>query len=184
AGAILGSFRVAPEGRLSGNLVASGLPLSSIDMLGSYARPWDGTVSGVARLAGRLDALEVTADVDVSPLRSGRIQLPGSHLQLRFEPAAHAFQVASRSHCGHTIAPPFDVARYGRDESRGVVHVTGQLWGGQAVLDDFRVTQQRSKTAMGKILLRDLDVGSLLATLPGWTDERKRVEGKLSGQVR
>lgn len=184
-GAIVGSVEVKPGAELSGQLVASSVSLASVDALGVYGRQWDGQLNGVARLAGKLDALAVTANVEVSPLKQGRVQLPSSRLRIRFEPSAEAAAARSvgRSQCGNPIPPPFDLARYQRDESRGLVHVDGTLWGGQVTLDDLRISQQRSKVVTGKLGLHRLDLDALLSSLPGAALAERNVEGSLSGTV-
>lgn len=181
-GAIVGSLTVNPGAKLRGQLVASAIPLSSIDALGVYSRQWDGVVNGVARLGGTLGAFEVTANVDVSPLRQGRTQMPASHLRVHFEPVAPPAPVG-RTRCGHGISPPFDLARHRRDESDGAIRVSGEIWDGQIQVDDLRITRQRSKVVSGRLSLVSLDLGAVAATVPGWADDGLGPSGNLSGQL-
>jgi translocation and assembly module TamB len=184
-GAIVGSVEVHPGARLGGHLVASSIPLGSVDALGVYGRQWDGLLSGVARLGGTLDALAVTANVDVTALKQGRTQLPPSRLRVRFAPSPESSEnrPSARSKCGNPISPPFDLAKYARDESRGEIHVDGELWGGQVTLEDLRISQQRQKRVAGTLGLHRLDLDSLLSPLPGAGSD-KGFQGDLSGSLR
>lgn len=183
-GAIVGSVEVRPGAELGGHLIASSIPLGSLDALGVYGRQWDGLLSGVARLGGTLDALAVTANVDVTALKQGRNQLPPSRFRVRFEPNARTTdaQRGARTKCGNAISPAFDLAEYARDESRGEIRVDGELWGGQVTLEDLRVSQQRTKRIAGTVGLHHLDLDSLLPALPG-AQADERFQGDVSGSI-
>ncbi len=183
SGALVGSLHISPGAAIDGKVVATAVPVSNIDGLGLIARQWDGTIDGVGRIGGALDALEVTANLDVSQVRIGRVQLPRSSLRVRLTPEETAQKTLGKSLCGNPIPTEFDPAEYRQDRVDGHFHVSGQLFGGQVALEDLTVTRQRSKKVVGEVALRSLDVGALLESWPLLAERVERARGKLTGKV-
>ncbi len=180
SGAFVGSLHITPGAAIEGNVVGSAIPVSNIDGLDLIARQWDGVLDGVGRVSGTLDALAITANVDLSEIRVGRARLPRSSFRVRLDPEERPRKSRGKSRCGNAIPTEFDLAEYQRDRSDGTFHVAGQLFGGQVTFDDLTMTRQKSKLVAGKVTLRDLDLGSLLESWPQLA-ERYRARGKLSG---
>jgi len=184
-GSILATASVRHRGALQGSIIASGIPLSSLDALGSLGagadaaaaaprasgapptpRP-DGSVSLVATLGGTVSRMEGLADVHVSRVRIGPSSLPASRLNVAIRPDPSPPRVVSRTRCGNPVGPPFDLAEHQKDLPSGEFQVSGELFGGQIRMDEVRITRQERKVVSGRARVEALDLGTLANLIPG-----------------
>ncbi len=182
-GTLLGSIGMGDGGAVRAHFVASGVPLSHLDALGSIGRGIDGQASAVAEVSGTLDAMIADVDARVGPLRVGRATLPGSDVRVHLEPIARPPRQIGKTACGRPMTAPFDPTLYEADRSDGVFHVTGQLFGGQVQFTDLQMTRQRQKTVHGDILVKSLDLGALAELSPAVALSDRRLDGRFTGTV-
>jgi translocation and assembly module TamB len=183
AGAILGSFQVRPGARLTGQAVATKLPLNRFDLLAPWASFAEGEVSAVAELGGTLDAMTGTVQVSVTPIHIGAATLPASDMTVQLESVARRWATTASTRCGQPIPPPFDLAEYRADKPEGAYRASGQLLGGQLSVENLLFSRQRDQHIRGKVNLHRLDVGSLVEALPASTRPDARTVGALTGQM-
>jgi translocation and assembly module TamB len=157
-GTLLGSLRVLPGARVSGDLIATHVPVSEIQGLGPLAARAVGTVSAEASVSGSLDALAAQVQARISPIHIGRSELPASAISVQLEPIVRPAQRVGTSACGAPRSAGFDRAEYDADRPSGVFHATGNLFGSQIMLDDFQITRQSAKHVRGRVDLRGLDL--------------------------
>ena len=182
-GTLLGSLRMRQGARVSGHVVAAGVPLSRINALGSLAPMIDGRGSGTAEVSGTIDELVVQSQVRVSPVRVGTKTLPASDVSVELVPKKRALKVIGRTRCGGAITPEFDRAKWERDESLGKFMVSGKALGGQVRMSRLAVTRQRSKRVSGNVELVDLDLGSLAEVSPSIALAQTKPKGRLTGTL-
>ncbi len=182
-GVLFGSLEVSEGARLSGQAVATAVPLSRLDGLGPLGRALDGEASAVATVGGTLDAMALNAEVAITPIRLGMSTLPASRLSVALVPRTPARVSTGKTRCGRAIPGPFEPERYERDLAEGEYLLDGMLFGGEVVLDDLHITAQRARHARGRIHLRELNLaglGDLLAAAMNWDE---RVAGHLTGSL-
>jgi translocation and assembly module TamB len=161
SGTLLGSARIAQNGKVNAQLVLSQVPLAAIQGLGTLAQSAVGSASGTAQFGGTLDALSARADVRVSAVRIGRAHLPASRLNVVLRPIERGTKSAGTTACGAQRPTPFDPNSLQSDQASGVFHVNGELFGGQIRVDDLRVSRQRDKRVQGSIGFAGLDLVAL-----------------------
>lgn len=183
-GSVLGSVAVHRGGDLRGSLVVQGFPLARVDLLGPAAKRLEGAVSGVARLGGKLDAFEIDADVNVTPIRIMGAAFGGSDLRVSMNQEAGADKPIGRSPCGAPIAAAFDPEAYRKDtSSQGEYRVSGALFGGQVRLDDVVATRQRAPIVTGKIAFDRFDLGPIGKILTVNDDPSAPPPAPLGGEI-
>jgi translocation and assembly module TamB len=128
--------------------------------------------------------MEANIAVDMSPLRIGTGALPASRLKVTLVPVPTSPKVVGHTRCGQPITAPFDRGAYDRDEADGVFHTSGSMFGGQVMLDDLRVTRQRSKSAAGSITFDKLDLGALAKLSSHMGSSSIAPAGSVSGSLR
>jgi translocation and assembly module TamB len=158
SGTLLGSLRVMPGAKVSGDMIATHVPVSEIQGLGPLARRAVGTVSAEATVSGSLDALAARVQTRISPIRIARSELPGSAVSVRLEPIERPPRAIGKTACGAPKTGGFDRAEFLADRPSGVFHASGSLFGGQILLDDFQVTRQSQKHVRGRVDFRGLDL--------------------------
>ena len=183
SGTIVGSVEITPGAKISGQLVASDVPVSKIDALPQIVRAADGRASAVAELDGTLDELAATATARLSPLRIGRATLPASNLRVELTPLADSTPVVSKTRCGAPVKKAFDQGDFEADGASGVFQVDGALFGGQMTLERLTVTRQRNKLVRGRVGLVDLDLGAAAELVPALALSDSRLDGKLRGSL-
>ncbi len=184
AGTIIGSVGISPGAKLRGNMVATAIPLSKLTATRKLDGVLSGTISGVGKLGGSVDEMEIEARASSSALVLGRSKLPASQVDVQLKPnPSKAKFAAERTRCGNRIPSPFDPGASQTDEASGVFHVDGQLFGQQVMFDKFSVTRQRRKVAKGGLIFNELDLRPLLELLPDLTTAKQRPAGKLSGRL-
>ncbi len=164
SGSIFGSVALLQGGVLTGDLIGTQIPVSRIDALGDLMAQTDGFVTGSGTLSGTVDAMAFSATVDVTELKTGKQELPASHLSIRLDPLKDKPPGAStgkKTSCGRPIPADFSPEAYARDDSEGTFHVKGQMLGGQVRLDDVTITRQNNKVLAGTAHLHRLDFGAL-----------------------
>ncbi|HEU4405401.1 MAG TPA: translocation/assembly module TamB domain-containing protein [Polyangiaceae bacterium] len=187
AGSVTGSAAVLPGGRLRGQVFAHHLPLSSLEAMQPWGRALRGDVGLQGELGGTLEALTFQGVASVSPLRIGQGELPASSIAVRVEPPGgppRADDSPPERRCGGKPPPPSDLSVYESDESQGLTHLDGALFGGQVLLRDVRVTRQKNKRAAGEVSLRDLDLGAVGQLSPSLALSATPVTGKVSAELR
>ncbi|HXN32885.1 MAG TPA: translocation/assembly module TamB domain-containing protein, partial [Polyangiaceae bacterium] len=81
-GAIFASGRLL-GGAIEAAVVAAAVPLERLTMTSSAGRSIEGRVSGVARAAGTIEGLGVSADIEVTPLLVGKVAFGPSSLHVQ-----------------------------------------------------------------------------------------------------
>jgi translocation and assembly module TamB len=160
-GTLLGSLRLMPGAKVSGDMIATHIPLSEIQGLGRLARRAVGSVSAEASVSGTLDALSAQVQARITPIHIGRSELPASAVSVKLVPIERPLHAVGKSACGAPKTGGFDRAEFLADRPSGVFHATGSLFGGQILLDDFQITRQSAKHVRGRVDFRGLDLVAL-----------------------
>src|SRR5262249_43620533 len=111
-GSLLGSLRIAPGARVSGQVIATQVPVSEMQGFGPLAKQAAGTISAEGEVSGTLDALAAKVQVRVSPVRIGRSELPPSNLSVTLLPIEQPLQRVGTTACGAPKEAGFDRAEY------------------------------------------------------------------------
>lgn len=167
-GSVLGSLAIHRGGDMRGNLVVQGFPLGRTDMLGPAASAFEGSVSGVARVGGTIDAFDVEADLNMTPLRILGAPFGGSDLHVKMTQKPSPKRATGRfTACKAPIAAPFDKKAYleSLEASQGEYIVDGALFGGQVKLQNVVVTRQKSPVVTGRAELANFDLGPVAKIL-------------------
>jgi len=184
SGSVLASATVRPGGRVTGQAIATGIPIDHLDTLGRMGKPLDGSISLVADLSGTVSQLEAQADVQISPIRIGPDSLPSSNLRfLMSSEGTSPPRTIGWTKCQNPRTAPFDRAEFDRDPSGGTFRVDGKIAGGQIELDDVRITRQRHKVVTGKVTTRKLDLGTLANLIPGVAFSANPPRGELDASL-
>ncbi|HEY4104186.1 MAG TPA: hypothetical protein VGM44_09850, partial [Polyangiaceae bacterium] len=183
AGTLIGSLGVRQGAKVYGHFVGSAVPLSRIDALPALLRGTDGQVSAVAEVGGTIDDLELNASGRISPVRVGRATLPSSTFDVRLVPTKREQKIIGTTHCGKPIGAPFERGEYDADNSSGVFHTNGNLFGGQLRFDDLTITRQRNKIVRGNVVFSSLDLGAMAELSPALGESETRLAGKVSGKL-
>jgi translocation and assembly module TamB len=207
-GSITATASIRHGGVLRAQALASGIPIGSLDVLGLYGKKFDGTISAIARIGGKLDAMNGLVDVDVSSVRVGSATLLPSRLQVEIVPrspaapkAANASVSAAASvnasssaaadeplpklprSCSGSAGAPFDYGQFLTDSSQGDFVVNGALFGDQIALDNVKISQQRRKEVRGRVDVKDLDLGALANLVQGVAFSASPPSGQLSATL-
>jgi translocation and assembly module TamB len=182
-GRILGSAHVDLDGKVQAHAVATGVPIGHLQGAAPLGRSMRGELSAIAEVSGTVDALAATANVQISPARVGHFTLPASELVVSLVPVSNRSKTVGKSGCGRPQFGPFDRKEYDADQSAGVFHVNGQLFGNQIALDDLTITRQRAKRVAGKVTFSDLDLAAIAELQPEVTLAKTRPAGSLSGNL-
>jgi translocation and assembly module TamB len=179
SGAIIGSLQVQPGARLTGQAVATKVPLNRLDNSQPMVGFMDADLSAVAELGGTLDAMTGTVQVSVTPIRVGSATLPASEMTVHIDSVPRQLNSTGTTRCGMPIPGPFELAEYRADKSQGDYRVDGQLLGGQLRVENLALSRQRDKHVRGQLSFNRLDLGSWVEALPS----DKRPEGRTSGAL-
>ena len=184
AGTVVASGTVRHGGLLRMSTIGSGIPIARVDMFAGLGAPFDGTISFVGDFGGSFGAVEANVSVDASRVRIGPASLPPSHLVVTMEPAASTEPPPmEKTRCGNAVAATFNRAEFNADASGGVFRARGSVFGGQIVLDDVTVTEQRRKIMAGSVRAANLDLGVLANLVPGIAFTAKPPSGRLRGKL-
>lgn len=184
-GMILGSLKIAPGAEVSGNVVASNIPLSRIQGLGSLAHYASGSVSALGTVGGTLDQLAADIDVTVSPLLVGRSRLPASRFHTALVPRTGA-KVVGQERTGCNRAIPLVVTEEERlsDKPVGDFVLSGEMFGNRVRFKDLQITRQRDKVAKGRVAFDGLDLGPFFELVPAFALQKERPSGTYTGDLR
>lgn len=183
SGTVLASLSVRPGGRVTGQAIATGIPIDHLDALGRMGKPLDGSISAVANISGTVSQLEATADVSITPIRIGPSSLPSSELRLLMTSEGTSPHTIGWTRCQNPRTGAFDRAEFDRDVSGGNFRVSGSMAGGQLTLEDVRVTRQKHKVVTGKVKTAALDLGTLANLVPGVAFSATPPRGKLDATI-
>lgn len=181
SGSIFGSVAVKSGGDLSGNVLATQIPLTRIDSLDTEFSRLDGFISGAGQLGGNLDALELNAQLSLSELKTGNATFAPSNINLDMKRAPSKRDPNARlSGCGRPISGPYVAAD---NESSGELLVNGKLFGSQIVVRDLRFEQKADPVLRGEVELNEFDLSQIdrMAQAPG--SPRRISQGRLSGKL-
>ncbi len=182
-GAIIGSFQVRPGAQLTGQAVATKLPLNRLDGPQPWAGYLDAELSAVAELGGTLDAMTGNVQVSVTPIRVGSATLPASEMTVHIESVPRQLNAVGTTRCKRPISGPFDLLEYRADKSQGEFRVDGQLLGGQVRIDNLLFSRQRDKHVRGQLAFNRLDLGSWVEALPVEKRPESRTVGAITGKM-
>lgn len=178
-GTVLASASIRPGGKVTGQAIATSIPIDRVDALGRWGKPFDGSISAVTDIFGTVSQLEARADVRMTPIRIGSASLPASQMDLTMTAEGSSGRIIGWTRCKNPRSAPFDRAEFDRDLPSGNFRVSGNVAGGQIVLDDVKMTRQKHKVVSGKIATRGLDLGALANLLPGIAFSSTPPRGKL-----
>ncbi len=179
AGTVLASATVRPGGKVTGQAIATSIPIDRVDALGRWGKPFDGSISAVADISGTVSQIEARADIRMTPIRIGAASLPASQMDMTMTAEGSSAKTIGWTRCKNPRSAPFDRAEFDRDLPSGNFRVTGQVAGGQIRLDDVRMTRQKHKVVSGKITTHGLDLGALANLIPGVAFSSTPPSGKL-----
>lgn len=200
-GVITATAMIRHGGVLRAQAIASGVPIGSLDVLGQWGGKFDGSINAIARIGGRLDAMNGLVDVEISRVRVGPATLAPSRLTVEIVPKGAAKPAASGATappepgddaelkraiertCNNPAGAPYDYDTFLQDASQGDFVVNGSMFGDQIALTDVRITQQRRKEVSGSAAAKDLDIGALANLIPGVAFSAEPPEGKLSAEL-
>lgn len=159
SGSVLGGFNIRRGGDLRGSLVVQGFPLARANLLGKAASQLEGSVSGVARVGGKVNAWEIDANLDVSPLRIAGAPFGASSLRFEATQKPPTDKPVGKTKCGGVITKPFDKAAYLADKSsQGDYKLSGKLFDSQVGLQNVVVTRQENPIVTGIVAFEKLDL--------------------------
>lgn len=184
SGVILGSLKVQPGAEISGNVVASNIPVDKIQGLGSLAHYAAGTVSALGNVSGTLDQLAADIDVSVSPLLVGRSRLMPSRFQTKLVPRA-GLKILSQERTGCNRQIPLASTEDDRraDSALGEFVLSGHLFGQRVRFKDLSISRQTNKVARGTVHFDGLELGPLFELTPTWALQRERPTGTYTGDL-
>lgn len=182
-GTIIGSFQVRPGAQLTGQAVATKLPLNRLDGPQPWASFLDAELSAVAEIGGTMDAMTGAVQVSVTPIRLGAATLPASEMTVHIDSVPRQLNSVGTTRCKHPIPGPFDPAEYHADKSQGNYRIDGQLLGGQVRIDNLLFSRQRDTHVRGKLDFNRLDLGSWVEALPVAKRPESRTVGAITGKM-
>lgn len=191
-GSVLGSLAIHRGGAMRGNLVVQGFPLGRADLLGSAASMLEGNVSGVARIGGTVNAFDIEADLNMTPVRILGAPFGGSDLHVRMTQKPSAQKPTGRfTRCKAPISAPFDKKQYLAEQdnqSQGEFTLDGALFGGQVKLSNVVVTRQKAPVITGKAELARFDLGPVAKIIfppdeAAAAGESAALGGELTGDI-
>lgn len=186
-GSVLGSVSIHKGGDMRGSVVVQGFPLQRTDLLGHASDLVEGTVSGVGRIGGTIEAFEIAGDASVSPIRFLGAPFGASDLHFTINQLDKPSKVVGKTKCGMPIYAPFEKAVWLADtSSAGDYKLSGSLFGNQIKLTDIDVTRQKAAVITGDVAFDKFDlapVGKIL--LAADPDEQNPVSigGEISGAL-
>lgn len=184
SGSIFGSLDMHPGGVLSGDFVATQIPVSRIDALNAVLGQADGFVTGVGQLSGTADALAFSATANATEIKAGTTILPPSRLDVKLVPApVTSAPDLGTTGCGRPIPAPYTLADYEADRSDGEFVISGDLFGNQIQLQNLSITSQNKKIVKGNAAFRRLDVGAVSALVMGGATPSTLPTGTISGDL-
>lgn len=184
SGSLLGTVHIEPGAALSGNLVATSIPLNQIQSLGSAAHYASGTVSAFGTVGGTLDQLRADVQTVLSPVVIGRTRLPASRLAVRLIPSEAPVQFnPERTGCNRPIPAELPPASASADTSLGDFHVQGQLFAGAVQFTDFSISRQENKVARGKLTFDSFDLAPFFELRPEVALQKERPSGHYTGTI-
>lgn len=182
-GTILGSLQINTGATLTGNVVATSIPLHRIQGLGSLGHYASGTVSAIGKVFGSLDELGADLATTVSPLAVGDARLAPSKFDVKLVPRSEPPTNIRRSACNNVISEDKPAATPTVDRAVGDFILSGHLFGGQVSFKNFEITRQDNKIASGKVEFDALDLAPLFALQQAVTAQRERPSGAYTGTV-
>ncbi len=163
-GTIVASGTVRRGGNLNLKVTGSGVAIEALSAMPATKIPVRGTIDAVAEVGGTFDTMRIVADVDLSPVQIADHTLERSRFRVVREPLSVLAQSpqpdAKGCYTGQKLEP-FDLAKWSEDPLTGEYVLTGQLFGGEVLLDDFRLTDQRKRVARGKVKVNNLALAPL-----------------------
>lgn len=181
SGSVFGSVMVKSGGDLSGNFLATQIPLTHIDSLKTEFARLDGFISGAGQLGGNIDALQLGAQLSISELKTGGASFAPSHINVDMKRApTKADPLAQLSGCGRPISGT-NVAT--TNETEGELLINGELFGSQIVVRDLHIEQKADPVVQGEVELNQFDLSQIdaITQIPG--SSRRISSGRLSGKL-
>ncbi len=175
-------------GVLEGDVVAGGIPIASLDMLGLGAAGTtpllapEGTVSATGRIGGTLERMTGSFDVDVSTVRIGPDALAPSRFLVRMEPVGDAPKMMTS--CGRSVPvdkPPDGATASTRPSAE--FRVSGMAFGNGLTFDALTITREANAKVTGKVHVAKLDLAPLANLVPGIAYSDDAVRGSVTGIV-
>jgi translocation and assembly module TamB len=183
-GSVLGAVTIHRGGDMRGSMVVQGFPLSRTDLLGPAAKKLEGAASGVARISGKLNAFDIAADVNITPIRILGSAFGGSDLHVEMTQKPPNDKVVGKSPCGAPIYGAFSKEAYLKDtSSQGEYKVSGALFGGQVRLEDVVATRQKASVITGRVALDRFDLGPIGKILTLGDDPNAAPSTPLGGEI-
>lgn len=185
SGTLLGTLHIEPGASLTGNIVATAVPINQIQGLGAAAHYASGTISAFGTVHGTLDQLGADVRTTVSPVILGRSRLPASRLTIRLNPSPSAVRFdTKRTGCNRQIPLTDEAVGLAPDRKLGEFQIAGQLFGGRVQLRDLSISRQVNKIVKGTLLFENLDVGPLFELRPEIALQKERPSGHFTGSLK
>jgi translocation and assembly module TamB len=184
-GTLFGAGTIRQGAKIQGHFVAQGLPVSSLNGLGSVGSSLDGNVNATGEVGGTLSQLFAHANVQISPIRIGQKLLPSSNFTFALTPLKPRVSpwTGKLSACKEPIPRPFSMSEHKQDLALGVMQLDGQLFGNQIILQGLKTTRQRSKQLWGNVLFKQLDLGAFAQLIPSFQTSDAPPQGRLTGAL-
>lgn len=180
-GSVHGEMRVRRGGFVEGEVLATRIPVSRLDLAKGSLAHAEGYVSGRASLDGTLERLGMKARVALSSLQTGGSRWGPSELTVTLLPDPKPPTSVGRTACGRGIPPVFERAVYDADEPDGEFVVDGQLFDGSLLVRDLRIPVQRKKHARGEVRLEDFDAAGALEFAGLSSPRESSLKARVSG---
>lgn len=170
---------------LRGSLVLQGFPLGRTDLLGGARAAVEGSASGVARVGGAVQAFDVQADVDVTPVRVFGAPFGASYVHVGLTQTPPNAKVVGKTPCGAPVTEAFDKEKWlkAQNDLQGAITLDGSLFGEQIVLDHVLITRQKAPIVNGRVVLARFDLGPIGKAILASDEQAGAPTAPLGGEI-
>ena len=181
-GWMLGKAKIDYGGKFNAHMVATGIPLSSIQSLGAAGELAIGHVDASADIFGTIDEMSADVRIRMSPIRVGRASFPASRLHTtltpRTAPPPHANGLTQ---CGRPFITPDPNPP--KERVVGVYRTDGDLFDQQISLEKLEYTREVAPKFSGKVHFKKLDLGAFSEISNTLSNSKSKREGSLTGFI-
>ncbi len=181
SGSLFGSIQVGAGGVLSGDFLATRVPISRIDALGTLLKQTDGFVTGAGSLEGTIENLGFVADLRMTALKAGNAELAPSDIHIKQLPLPYRENASEAlSGCGRRIPQP---QANSTQPGEADYLLSGQLFGRQISIDQLKIQRAKDTRMRGQATLNQLDLSTLLAFTPASLLDTDFAGSSVSGKL-
>ncbi len=186
-GLIIGEGRIRRGGELSASFAAQSVSIGALKHIRATGVEADGLLSATGRVTGRVDAITVSADAELTALRLRGASVGPSHLVVRVAQTDPPAKVIGKTLCGAPKFASFDPDKYAaREPSEMAINLSGDLFAGQVHIEDLAIKRGHSPRIAGEVSARGLDLGLVSKWLASRDSEMTTpagFTGTISGDV-